>query len=593
MRRATIMLAAAGVTAAAAATPCTSRSTCAEWAENELNLASLPAPLAALVRRGADALVSGLPEASWDAAAASSSWDAATASSSSSSSSSSYCPSNAAWEWVPFAVAAVSPPPSSPTTVTWDGTGCFGTVTATTTYTATGAVVVLRGINATTVPCLDSYIVSTSLSVSVPVELSILNSVQNVTLGPWGADEAADVALNGLGVHAIPCGLVGSLVSLVATVGLFVGNETDVAAANADFLSTRGVWQDPLEPFGHFQEMDKTLIRSGDYLAILKLDGLDPLIAWGTGKGATGHSALAVWRTEEGKNRTLYICEATDKDPFGPAYFPPPYGIIVHTWDEWMPLALAASYHVALLPLAKPIADAFNETAFWAWFETVQGQPYGYPNFLYSVLDTSSPWMSLPLPLDIRTVTPVLNIADAVLGQTGEVTIYTMFTQALNVRLGTSCTTLACVIVELNRRKAAGQHPSDLAEATAIPELDSTRYGGNVSFVCSAFAARGWIEALPPGVLAPFAATEQTPRDNFMMAIYDKTRFTSHNCPVGITWADDSPVSAGPFCQLMGPFVMPLNGYNTVEVYANVNQDCGSQWPGYERCVESPAPCQC
>ena len=46
-------------------------------------------------------------------------------------------------------------------------------------------------------------------------------------------------------------------------------------------------------------------IKSGDYLAILRLDGLDPLIMWGTG-GHTGHTAVAVWFGDE-----LYICEST------------------------------------------------------------------------------------------------------------------------------------------------------------------------------------------------------------------------------------------------------------------------------------------
>ncbi len=40
------------------------------------------------------------------------------------------------------------------------------------------------------------------------------------------------------------------------------------------------------------QTLDASLIKSGDYLAIARLDGLDPLIMWGIGS-ATGHSAIA------------------------------------------------------------------------------------------------------------------------------------------------------------------------------------------------------------------------------------------------------------------------------------------------------------
>jgi hypothetical protein len=41
----------------------------------------------------------------------------------------------------------------------------------------------------------------------------------------------------------------------------------------------------------------------------------------------TGHSAIAVW-----EGSTLYVCESTDKNPFGPIYWPPPYGVIRHEW---------------------------------------------------------------------------------------------------------------------------------------------------------------------------------------------------------------------------------------------------------------------
>ncbi len=47
--------------------------------------------------------------------------------------------------------------------------------------------------------------------------------------------------------------------------------------------------------------IDASLIKSGDYLAIARFDGLDPMIMWGTG-GRTGHSAVCVW-----DNGTLYV----------------------------------------------------------------------------------------------------------------------------------------------------------------------------------------------------------------------------------------------------------------------------------------------
>ena len=47
--------------------------------------------------------------------------------------------------------------------------------------------------------------------------------------------------------------------------------------------------------------------------AVMRLDGLDPLVMWGTG-GATGHSTIAVRDPKDGE---LYVCESTAANPFG------------------------------------------------------------------------------------------------------------------------------------------------------------------------------------------------------------------------------------------------------------------------------------
>jgi hypothetical protein len=64
-------------------------------------------------------------------------------------------------------------------------------------------------------------------------------------------------------------------------------------------------------PFNKVTTVNDSSIRSGDYLAIARFDGLDPMVMWGTG-GRTGHSAVAVW--DQG---LLYVVESTDANPFG------------------------------------------------------------------------------------------------------------------------------------------------------------------------------------------------------------------------------------------------------------------------------------
>lgn len=53
-------------------------------------------------------------------------------------------------------------------------------------------------------------------------------------------------------------------------------------------------------------EIDEDLIHSGDYIAIMRLDGLDPMIMYGTG-GHSGHSVMCLRFDGE-----LYVVESQD-----------------------------------------------------------------------------------------------------------------------------------------------------------------------------------------------------------------------------------------------------------------------------------------
>jgi hypothetical protein len=133
------------------------------------------------------------------------------------------------------------------------------------------------------------------------------------------ADEYGDVQRRGVELFVFPCGVNGTTVSIANTAALFYGsNVSRVQQSNIDFLVYRGLF-DKFEPFGKVEELDTKLIKSGDNMQVLKLDGLDPLIAWGTG-GRTGHTTLLVWEDID-----LFVCESTDASPFG-SYWPPPYG---------------------------------------------------------------------------------------------------------------------------------------------------------------------------------------------------------------------------------------------------------------------------
>jgi hypothetical protein len=207
--------------------------------------------------------------------------------------------------------------------------------------------------------CDDFYGVSSkfnSQTLDISVAGSILKPMHiNYTYSPH---EFRDILKNGLAINVAPCGLAGTVTSALATAGLFTGK--DVEENNKKFLVSRGLFP-KFETFGKITPVDEKLIKSGDVLQVLKLDGLDPLIAWGTG-GRTGHTTIAVWEDDE-----LYVCESTDASPTG-AYWPPPYGIIRHKFSSWLALAEKADFSVVILPLSEEAAGWFDVTAFWAWY---------------------------------------------------------------------------------------------------------------------------------------------------------------------------------------------------------------------------------
>jgi hypothetical protein len=288
----------------------------------------------------------------------------------------------------------------------------------------------------------------------------------------------------------------------------------------------------------------------------------------------------------------FYVCESTTADTTGPALWPQD-GIQRHEWSEWVALAQNGSFQVAVLPAAPAYAAGFNHTAFWDWFYSVEGQAYGYHNFLFSFSD--APATNLPAPLTAPLAAALLNFVDGLLpnSSTG-VSGYSCATWALNKRLNASCDSVACIIDLVNANAArgngsAGGGPTSLGAAFAIPEDDGWRYGGNTSLVCSAFAAMGLNVGLG-ALLPPITATEQTPRDNFMLGIWDGDYYSAANCPAGLI----SPVGGnGSACQIMGAFVMPLNGFNTIQPYARMNEACVTRWPDYERCPGGGEACQC
>jgi len=95
--------------------------------------------------------------------------------------------------------------------------------------------------------------------------------------------------------------------------------------------------------------IDEKTIQSGDFLGVLRLDGLDPMLAWAMGSH-TGHTCIAIWIDNQ-----LYVGESTVKS----AYWPTD-GIQITPWNTWLQQAEAADYNVVHLPLDPEVAKKFN-----------------------------------------------------------------------------------------------------------------------------------------------------------------------------------------------------------------------------------------
>ena len=107
-----------------------------------------------------------------------------------------------------------------------------------------------------------------------------------------------------------------------------------------------------------------------------RLDGVDPLIMYGTGS-TIGHCTMTVWFDDE-----LYVIEAMEN------VFWPIKNVQRNKYRDWIKMARDADYHVAHLSLTQSARSRFNETAAKEFFFRTEGLPYGFHNFLYGWIDS-------------------------------------------------------------------------------------------------------------------------------------------------------------------------------------------------------------
>lgn len=118
-----------------------------------------------------------------------------------------------------------------------------------------------------------------------------------------------------------------------------------------------------------------------------------------------------------------------------------------------------------------------------------------------------------------------------------------------------------------------------LSDVIAIVEQDEWQYTGlqprdGAAYVCSAYTAAMYKAA---GILVdPVNGTEFSPRDNYMLDIFDKNFARPQAC------VDADPNL--PYCQLIGDYRIDIGDeYSTIKPYAHMNESCPSICPAYDR----------
>ena len=445
--------------------------------------------------------------------------------------------------------------------IQYEGT-CFKSLTFTMQYVKSDSVKVTvdaRDKKATF--CREAIFLSTTMRHHV--EHLFLSKKHVMVFKNLDQDDLIDLKLSGMRTYLFCHGVVDTFVSVFNTIKLFLGGLGEnpkwpiigshvpeyMEKANVHFIKQALGWDMERREITEV-DLDESEIHSGDFLAITRLDGLDEIIMWGTGSHV-GHSTVALWIDGE-----LNIIESQD------AWYWPKHKIQRNKYKQWVQFAKNCDFQVAVLPLKDEFREKFNETAALEWFESVEGMPYGYHNFLFSWIDT--PDENYPPTLPKEFVAIGFEIFNEILPSVMD----TFFLQAMNHRLGTQGLNFRQVV-----REAATRNTT-LIELMAQPELDGWMYSDGYSYVCSCFVVGVYKAAGLFGDME-INAVEFTPKDVYQLNIFNTTAVLPEKC----TQADPSL----PYCQILGKYRLTLPGYSTIEPYPNMNENCASVAPDFIR----------
>eukprot|EP01091_Cochliopodium_minus_P010277 TRINITY_DN2685_c0_g1_i1.p1 TRINITY_DN2685_c0_g1~~TRINITY_DN2685_c0_g1_i1.p1 ORF type:complete len:499 (+),score=112.43 TRINITY_DN2685_c0_g1_i1:11-1507(+) len=445
---------------------------------------------------------------------------------------------------------------------------CFKNTTAVATKTSnTRYTIKLTHEDSANLTCKDGYLFGTMENLQVHYVFFHGQTTINWD-GNFTSDDEYDIEKNGIRIFRFLDGEVKTIADVWETFQLFFGallGKTVPPFTAKDNLEFMKEWINitmPKRPI-NFVNISKSLVHSGDFFGVIRLDGLDPMLAYGMGS-RTGHTTIAMWMEGE-----LYICESTVNSNYWPTN-----GIQRTPFDQWMKQAMEAHYNVVWLPLSDESASKFDVNGAIDFFKRTEGLPYGFNNMFFCWIDTLADNTPFPLTMELFTVVIPNALHIMKLDATLDVA-----TQALNHRLGTSNLTIRQSYAEATRRGIS------LAELYTIPEQDNWNYtfsDGRTgpSMVCDVFVTHMWkAGGLFGNISNQIQATEFTNFDAYSLKIFNSSFVRPKECQI----ADPDL----PYCQVMGEYRMDMVGWNTAVPFPHMREKCPTIPPNYIR----PANC--
>ena len=386
-----------------------------------------------------------------------------------------------------------------------------------------------------------------------------------------------DMATKGIRVFAFIHDEVQTTYDALATAELFlqpeIGRYPDKLAmeTNVAFMTkyakiqpemTKRAQTDPLP-------VNTSLIDTGDFLGVVRLDGLDPMLGWAMGS-TTGHTTIAM---RDEKTHELSICESTVNSSYWKVN-----GVQCTKYEAWITEAKEAGYNVVWAPLDPARRAKLNVTAMWEFFRENEGYNYGYHTLLFGWIDTEQ--NNYPcLPPDYKTCLTwnIVELLFAVGHKIAPKLTDQIVVQAYNHRIGTKG-----LIPEEVYMYAETKLNMTLSHLPTIVEQDSWRYettryfkpAVGRSMVCCVFVCSMWKAG---GLFGDtdMNCEELTNMDDYSLDIFNR-QLTGENRPEVCKQADPT----NQLCQLVGPYTLNLNHFNEGKMYKAMDTKCPSWIPG-------------